>query len=108
MKYLSSLVRLALFISALPVLLFVPARAQVVSNVLLRVLLIQTQSGQGSGFTLDVDGRQYLITAKHVVDSIKDKGTISIRENKGMVPLDVTIFPWPTLPTSRLSSLRAS
>jgi len=67
--------------------------AQVVSNALARVLLIKTPTEQGSGFTLDIEGRQYLITAKHLVKDLKDKARILIRENQTWVPVDVSIFP---------------
>jgi hypothetical protein len=67
--------------------------AQVVSNALARVLLIKTPTEQGSGFTLDIEGRQYLITAKHLVKDLKDKATILIRENQTWVSVDVSIFP---------------
>jgi trypsin-like peptidase len=47
-------------------------------NVYYRVLMIQTTNGQGTGFTLDVDGRQYLITAKHMVAGLHAEDTIKI------------------------------
>ncbi len=34
----------------------------------------------GTGFTLDVDARQYLITAKHVVASLSSEGAIEIHK----------------------------
>src|ERR1039457_7430494 len=43
-----------------------PSYGQVTSNVLRRTVLIQS-SMVGTAFTIDVDGRQYLITAKHVI-----------------------------------------
>lgn len=69
------------------------ASGQVVSNVLTRVLLIKIGTEQGSGFTLDIEGRQYLITAKHLVKDLKDKASVLIRENQTWVPVDVSIFP---------------
>src|SRR6266478_10181835 len=53
-------------------------RAQLTFNVLLRVLMIQTLTGQGTGFTVDVDGRQCLITAKHIVAGLKPEDTVQI------------------------------
>jgi S1-C subfamily serine protease len=72
-----------------------PASAQAVTNnVLLRVLLLKVGGGgTGTGFTLDVEGRQYLITAKHVVNGLKGKTKIEIRQNKNWTPIDVTVFP---------------
>jgi hypothetical protein len=52
------------------------AQAQITSNVLRRVLMIQVGTTSGSSFTIDVDGRQYLITAKHLVAGLKLEDTI--------------------------------
>jgi hypothetical protein len=41
------------------------------ANVLKRVVRIGVRGGSGTAFTIDVDGHQYLITAKHVVAIIK-------------------------------------
>jgi S1-C subfamily serine protease len=48
-------------------------------NVFYRVLMIQTSNGQGTGFTIDVEGRQYLVTAKHMVAGLQPEDTIEIR-----------------------------
>jgi hypothetical protein len=42
------------------------------ANVLKRVVRIIVGAASGTAFTIDVDGRQYLITAKHVVATLKD------------------------------------
>jgi hypothetical protein len=69
---------------ALPVLLVlclaaVEARAQVpTSNVLYRVLRLRTGSATGSAFTIEVDGRQYLITARHLLDGFGKEGEIEL------------------------------
>jgi hypothetical protein len=42
----------------------------VAGNVFVNTLMIQTSDGLGTGFTIDVDGRQYLNTAKHMVSQI--------------------------------------
>ena len=47
------------------------AHAQMTANVLLRVRMIKVGPVAGSAFTIEVDRRQYLITAKHVVASLK-------------------------------------
>jgi hypothetical protein len=41
--------------------------------------MIQTVKGQGTGFTLDIDGRQYLVTAKHIVAGLQPEDTIQVR-----------------------------
>jgi hypothetical protein len=42
--------------------------------------MIQTSNGQGTGFTLDINGRQYLITAKHMVTGLQPEDTIQLRK----------------------------
>jgi hypothetical protein len=49
-------------------------------DVFYRVLMIRTRSGQGTGFTMDVEGRQYLITARHMVTGLQAEDTIQIRK----------------------------
>jgi hypothetical protein len=68
------------------------AHAQVPSNVLRRVLLIQTPKSRGTGFTIDVDGRQYLVTAKHVVADLKERDTIEIRNDEGWTKAKVKVY----------------
>lgn len=70
-----------------------PAEAQLTTNVYNRVLLIRVGNETGTGFTLDLDGRQYLITAKHVVAALGGKGTLAIFKNGNWQPVPVTIFP---------------
>ncbi len=50
----------------------------------------------GSSFTIEVDGRQYLITAKHVLPKIKDKDTIQIQRNNIWVSFPVNIIKCDT------------
>jgi hypothetical protein len=73
------------------------ASSQVTSNVFERVLNVRVNAGTknegtASAFTLDVDGREYLITAKHVVAGLKEKDKIDIYVNDGWTPIDVEIF----------------
>jgi S1-C subfamily serine protease len=70
------------------------AHAQTPSNALLRVRLIQVGDEYGSSFTIEVDGRQYLSTAKHVVAGLKDrKSMILICKKVGdCSPIDVTVL----------------
>jgi hypothetical protein len=90
--------------TAVLVLLFVPSfllqaqvnGANVSANVLASTLLIQTSVGQGTGFTINVDGRQYLITAQHMVRGMGDEGTVQIAGFKNnqvvFTPLSMKIF----------------
>ena len=47
-------------------------------NVLQRTFRIMYGNGTGTAFTIDVDGKQYLVTAHHVIENIKDTDSISI------------------------------
>jgi hypothetical protein len=67
--------------------------AQVPSNVLLRVRMIKAGNEVGTGFTVEVDERQYLITAKHVAKTLKAKDTIQLfQEGKWSAPLNIQVF----------------
>lgn len=66
--------------------------AQVTSNVINRVFLIKGPTELGTAFTIEVDGRQYLITAKHVLKGMKEDDTIGVRKNDQWSPLSVKIF----------------
>ena len=68
------------------------AQAQVTSNVLLRVLRVQAGNDLGTAFTLDVDGRQYLVTAKHVVATLKPEDTVKIFKDGTWTSLGVKVF----------------
>jgi Trypsin-like peptidase domain len=66
----------------------------VTANVLRRTLLIKVASGYGTAFTIEVDNRQYIVTAKHVVNSVPDQAesTIHILNKSGWSPVRVKIF----------------
>ena len=66
--------------------------AQVTFNVLLRVLKIRAGDKIGSAFTIDVDGRQYLVTAKHMVSSLKERDTVEIWVSDKWNPVRVDTF----------------
>jgi hypothetical protein len=71
--------------------------AQITSNVFERVLDIRVNAGTdhegtATAFTLDVDGREYLITAKHVVQGLKDKDRIDIFKDDRWTPIAVDIL----------------
>jgi hypothetical protein len=52
------------------------------NNAIQRTFHIQYGSGIATCFTMDIDGRQYLITARHVVEGIGNSDTIEISVNK--------------------------
>ncbi|WP_257179604.1 MULTISPECIES: serine protease [Bradyrhizobium] len=66
----------------------------VTSNVLKRVVRIEVNGGSGTAFTLDVDGHHYLITAKHVIASVKGpEGSIQVCVDGGKcVDTPVTVL----------------
>ena len=49
----------------------------------------------GSGFTITVDGRQYLITAKHLVANVQDKAKVGIEQGRSWIDLDMTVMRCP-------------
>lgn len=52
--------------------------ANVTVNVLNRVLFIKYNKKAGTGFTIEVDNKQYIITAKHIVEGIKQNDSIFV------------------------------
>jgi hypothetical protein len=66
--------------------------AQVTVNVIQRVFLIKGPTDAGTAFTIDVEGRQYLVTAKHVVKGLGTDGTIQVVRNGEWSPLVVKVF----------------
>lgn len=53
----------------------------ITTNVYYRVFHIQYAGGTGTAFTIDVDQRQYLVTARHVVKGMSSPGTIKLFHN---------------------------
>jgi S1-C subfamily serine protease len=51
------------------------------SNILQRTFHISHNGATGTGFTIDVEGRQYLVTAKHVVDGLTSESSIGVMRN---------------------------
>lgn len=68
--------------------------AQVPSNALLRTRLINATSELGTAFSIDVDGRQYLVTAKHVVGSLPEGAVSEIKlwRKSGWSSIKVTVY----------------
>ncbi len=75
--------------------------------VLHRVFRIQFGENEGTAFTIDVDGREYLVTARHVVQGIEDAGMLGMFSNRawsdipaslvghGLGELDVSVLTLP-------------
>ena len=70
----------------------IESNAQVTNNAFMRVLNIHVGKNTGTAFTLDVDGRQYLITAKHMIADLKQEDSIDIYTNNEWAPLAVKVL----------------
>lgn len=55
----------------------------ITSNVINRVFLIKYKKSLGTCFALDIDNKQYIITAKHVVSGLTEGETISFAKDGG-------------------------
>ena len=81
-----------LFGTILGALVTPSAWPQLNAGVLMRVVMIWAGSNVGTGFTIDVDGRQYLITAKHVTAGLKQKDHVQIKKGQTWIPLSVEVM----------------
>jgi len=85
-----------LFISTIVVLtLFnsIPLHAEfLTANILQRVFLIKYGDKYGSSFTIDVDNKQYLISAKHFLNKLKDEDVIQIYHDSQWKNLNVKVL----------------
>ena len=50
----------------------------VTTNILQRTFRIRYRESTGTCFTVDVEGKHYLVTAKHIVDAIQDNESVDI------------------------------
>lgn len=64
----------------------------VTSNVYFRVFHIKYGTSAGTCFTIDIDNKQYFVTAKHVVENIKTGDTVSIFRNKQWLDQKITLI----------------
>lgn len=71
-----------------------PSKAQVTSNVFMRVLQLQVGEEVGTSFTIDIDGKQYLVTAKHIVAALPDgsDSLVKVRTKGGWSEIHVIVF----------------
>lgn len=63
----------------------------ITTNVIQRTFHISIGNSAGTCFTIDVDGKQYLITAKHLVEQIKDTAKIRIYHENQWKNIQVTL-----------------
>lgn len=59
----------------------------ITANVIHRVFRIKYGKATGTAFTVDVDGKQYLVTARHIVDDVSGNATLGILSNTEWIPL---------------------
>jgi hypothetical protein len=84
---------IALVVGFLALTLFIgEINCQVTTNALGRVLFVKYKQGRGTAFTIEVDDKQYLVTAKHVVQGIEDKDTIEIFHEEQWKNLNVKVL----------------
>lgn len=78
------------------------------SNMLQRIFHIGHNGSIGTGFTIDVDGRQYLVTARHVVEGLTSDSQISLLRNGAWGSIDIgNVWNSPTGADIALLSLRS-
>jgi len=61
----------------------------ITANVIHRVFRIKVGDSEGTAFTIDVDDREYLVTAKHIAESVKAEQDIGLFANGGWVKFRV-------------------
>ena len=67
------------------------ATVSVTANILQRTFLIHHDGNSGTCFSIDVEGRRYLITAKHVVETIGDEAVVEISHESGWLRVAVRL-----------------
>lgn len=80
------------FLLAIILMLGKASRSQITANVYERLLYIRIPGGTASAFTIEVDGRQYIITAKHAVASLPEEASIEYERANKWVRLPVHIY----------------
>ncbi len=62
----------------------------ITSNVISRVFRLKVGDKTGTMFAIEVAGREYRVTAKHVVSSLPGPGRVEVFKEGGWSPLEVT------------------
>ena len=84
---------LAVLLAVSTLLFPVSSEADMVpSNILQRVFALRLGTQQATGFTIEVDGRQYLITARHLLLSSKTLTDIEILHNGRWVKVSFRVI----------------
>ncbi len=61
-------------------------------NVISRTFHIKYGSGTGTCFTIDVDNKQYFVTAKHVIEKLKDGDSVELFYKNAWAKLNVKLI----------------
>ena len=61
------------------------------SNVIHRVFKIRYGDSAGTAFTIEVEGREYLVTAKHLAQPLVGNGVINVFSNGDWSELEVNL-----------------
>jgi hypothetical protein len=69
-----------------------PTSAQVTVNVLNRVVQVRSQAGTCSAFTIELDEKQYLVTARHCLKGVNDASGLEIRQGTTWKPVNGPAF----------------
>ena len=71
-----------------------PPRARyetvITANVIYRVFRLKVGLETGTAFTIEEEGREYLVTARHLAHSLQGTSEVEIFKDGGWSPLEVT------------------
>lgn len=61
----------------------------ITANIIHRVFHIRYHNSLGTGFTIDISGREYLVTARHIVETLQGSEIIELFSNGTWIQIDV-------------------
>lgn len=64
----------------------------ITTNVIHRVFQLKYKNNLGTGFTIEVDGRQYIITARHVVEGISEGEKLNLLHDNMWKEIEIQII----------------
>jgi S1-C subfamily serine protease len=64
----------------------------ITANVLQRIFHIEVGNSTGTCFTIDVDNKQYIVTAKHLVENISAQSTVDMFYDEQWKKIDITLI----------------
>lgn len=81
-----------ILLQVLFILISISSYSQVSSDIYQRTFLLKTTVGTGTTFAVDIDNRQYLVTARHMVAGLGDHHEVSLLLEKRWKSFDVKIL----------------